>query len=69
MITANHEHITLITTHRINIQQVYATNNSRITTNSCYESYINPSRSQLMVLKMFLIDSTRSKLSNNTNYA
>ena len=32
MITVSREHITLITTHEINIQQVYTMNNSRITT-------------------------------------
>ena len=69
MITTSHEHITLITTHGINIQQVYAMNNYEITTYSYYGNHINSSRSQLLVLKMLLTDSTRSKLSKDTNYA
>ena len=69
MITTNHEHITLITTHGINIQHIYTTNISRITTNSYYGNHINSSRSQFLVLKMLLTNSTCSKLSNDTNYA
>ena len=41
----------------------------KFSTSSYYRGQNNSPRSQLLVLKIFLLDSTRSKLSNDTNYA